>query len=273
MSTKIYNGFIFNKINTLEKAFAYLKKVKPDMEMLADHYWLQIITELAVSHYDFDCIEGKDTRHKGCSYFSDAFARVCDEEKENNKEGRASFTNIDAEIAIAPVKVEGKNRIVGIPVINNKQMLEQFKLLPEIDDYCYYDNTDEPDYVTKKEFKARGKTWDIVFKDNNIVSQAMLTYTLVPEGMRLLSRNFIETNGPSYIKSYENRVESCTREYTVEANKSKFKSPSDYFKWVKTDEYKNEIDKNKELITSKLDKNLTLDKLREENNANRTNDE
>ncbi len=272
MSTKIYNGFIFNKINTLEKAFAYLKKIKPDLELMADHHWLEIIIKLAINHYDFDKLNGKDTRIKNYSYWSDAYSRIITDEEENNKTRAGSFTNVDCEVALAPVKVAGKNAIVGIPIINNRYMLEQFRMLPEIEDYCYYDNTDGPTGISEKEFKARGKVWDKVFSDSYMVSQSMLLYTLVPEGMRSLDKTFIDTYHTLYLSSFEERVETAARELTILTNKGKLENPSDYFSYIKSDEYKTDFTRHETFARDTLDKVITLDKLMEENNANRTDD-
>jgi hypothetical protein len=41
-------------------------------------------------------------------------------------------------------------------------LYEDFERPEGVEDYCYWNNTDEPDDVTRRQWEARGKTWDQV---------------------------------------------------------------------------------------------------------------
>lgn len=51
---------------------------------------------------------------------------------------------------------------------------DKFTLPAGVEDYCYWNNTDEPDNVSRRQWKAREKTWDAICLDGDWNSTRMV---------------------------------------------------------------------------------------------------
>lgn len=282
MSTKIYNGFILNSINTLEDAFIFAKELKPKLKSMADLYWLKMMVEISIAHLDTDLINNNVTLKSNISYWMDAYKRIIEAETESIKTRTKSFTNVDVELALAPVQINKKKAIIGISFFGNRAMQEHFLKLPEVSEYAYYDNTDEPETISKADWEYRGKVWDSVFDDSNyIVGQSMFTIKLVPDDVRIITQDFIKENYATYIPTFEKRVESAAQELVLREaqDKGHIDKPSDYFGYINTTEYKDAIEDTSTRVRNILPKEIELRRLthetskkKESKNVNRTPD-
>lgn len=263
MSWKIYDGFIFSEsINTLELAFDYLKKIKNDIERLADQHWYEWITKIAVSNFDND-IENKN---KNINYIANAYSILLDEEYNSKKSGLRSIFNVDFSISLAPVKIRRKSRIIGIVISNNNYIKNKFLSMDYINDLSYWDNSDLPDNITKEEFRERKKIWEKVFvNETSSVSENMLTFTLIPEGYRKFDIDNIKTYFQQYVPIFEERLEGVARYKLNSIIDMKGKSFDDFFKVIKSSEYKQKMKNEMDRLRPLLKNNIYIGDLINEN--------
>lgn len=107
--------------------------------------------------------------------------------------GRVSFkkymeeheSNLRVKLVLQKIKDESKSRLRSLDCIDcslnvwmhagrmyvilygESWLWRHFKPPEKVEDYCYWNNTDEPDGVTRRQWKARGDTWDKVCLDDD----------------------------------------------------------------------------------------------------------
>lgn len=76
------------------------------------------------------------------------------------------------------------NKVYVIPY-GESWILNGFDVPEKVEDYCYYNNADQPENLTRRQWDARAKTWDKICLDNHGWNRSRLLHEIVniKEGM------------------------------------------------------------------------------------------
>lgn len=259
MSWKIYNGFIFSNISSLDDVYDYCVKIKDKFNNIADTIWANNILDLAVYEFDKSMYTNVKLQKSPILY---AIRTINDIEEQSLKNKEKSFTNIGMQLNFCPTVINRKQKIVGIAFIDNRMMQKSFFDDPEILDFSYWNNSDKPDDISSKNWNLREKVWNNVFFHNDKVSDVMLSFQLVNDGLRL-GINY-EEHFEKNIPSIEYRVESLAKSIVYDKlSESNF---IEKMKDLKSPESIQMYNDEKEKISQKLEKNLTFEMLLKKDN-------
>lgn len=186
MSTKIYNGYIFDKrIKNLNQAHQELKKIRKSIEKKTKQIFSLKIARILVSLYDNlqnNCLNSEQIK-------------LLEKFKENNYSNNLIsevifYTeNLAREESKSPYRVHYEydfNAEVCIYEVKNRVLLLYFGAMPEIrkefesskliSEYIYQNQTDKPRNVSDFLWKKREKDWEAAMGDDT-PQQSGLFYT------------------------------------------------------------------------------------------------
>lgn len=160
MSTKIYNGWRLNpnQVNSFlaeveEKMFVQLKqRMKQLMNSVKYEYVKQKLKE-----YDKDKDKDIELTER---YIR--FEYVKQMQHKMHKESSSSLFNIQCGVCMF---FSGK-KIYAY----SWGVFQDIELSPQFEEYSYWDNTDEPEHISRRSWTIRGKNWD------KALDQHRLTY-------------------------------------------------------------------------------------------------
>lgn len=172
MSTKIYNGFVLPKMS-LDQLHKLVLKMRERMACIHDDLYHERMASLCCGILDNYTFQPTDVFLKvlkeECEYlnrFKDpldwypmVIADVILRERQQKIKQtmkRDPVYDLDCEMVLIP----GKRKIHMLFYAENKAYYEMLETFPEIQEYPYWDNTDPPDDVTRKQWRKRGKEWD-----------------------------------------------------------------------------------------------------------------
>ncbi len=299
MSTKIYNGYKFKSDpKNLKEARDILFKFK---EQVIKHYeekYFELVASDVVGIYDREML-GLEVYCK----FPDPLDGETDHTIYDMTNSHRTLSNLvmDAVDRKSVIYREQSQRMheyfyydfycnVTILPSNDKMFLmlysedkdvqEIFSYMDEIEEYCYYDNTDQPEGITCEQWKERGKEWDEALPGSGVPAKCGFGLDIVASAtdisVPLRWRFTKEDPNPvdrvmHYLPKFDRRVKDMTRmiirKEWDEANKDKYDDTvkaSDYFAVSREFEkyYKDNADiveKRKEEVSSKLKKDFTID--------------
>jgi hypothetical protein len=256
MSWKIYNGFILNNIATLEKALEFSKKLIPQFNELADEYWKKLIISHAVSEFDNDNLDRVELPK---NYLSISSKLMWEHERESCREGTKSFTNVSISLSFTPAKVKGKKRIIGILFTDNRDILKAFFNLSEVEEYCFFDNSDQPEKISEADWQEREKVWKSVFANASTASKVMLVFDIISEKEGTRYPTIEEADIEKYQGTWEDRVKGALNYHILKDRN--FTAVSDYLKFIRSEESEAARNAARETVEQKVKKNLTLSDL------------
>ena len=201
MSTKIYNGLKI-QANSLDEAIEIINAGKPTI--------IKNYTDMAIEKEFFlsvnILVDYLLDQNDILKFFNiEISAKTNEADEKSSPMGIAYMQTLDnvetdpeISMVIYPGRVEVDNKnyylmtIYGDNVIQ-KKMLATYQ--ENISEYAYWDNTDEPEYVTEQEWKIREKHW----------KKVLLSKSGNPS-IDGLSINFIANNKPTAYLSTEERL-------------------------------------------------------------------
>ncbi len=168
MSTKIYNGYrIVGK--SLDEVMGKIFSNKNDLiNIIEEKIKREILIETLSNYYDF-CFESffdtKEKSSENSSAMGKMVSNALNNEYDLEKRERKTNDMIDVSICIFPVKKESQNEQFYLimlfgdkyskDIVNSSTWNEM-----KIEEYGYWDNTDQPDELTESEWEERGIFWD-----------------------------------------------------------------------------------------------------------------
>lgn len=207
MSTKIHNGLKI-QADSLDEAIEIINSGKPAI--------VKSYTDMAVKKEFFlsvnimvnYLVDQSEILKK--NFKIDTPARVSEVDEKSSPMSIAYMEILDSvqnepeiSMVIYPGKVEIGNKNYYLMNIYGDNIIEK-KMLAiyegNISEYAYWDNTDEPDYVTEQEWEMRRTHWEKV----------LLSKSATPsiEGLTI---NFVANNKPTAYLSSEERLENLEK--------------------------------------------------------------
>lgn len=250
MSTKIYNGF---KIDTgdISEVQSIFNGHQVALKEVTKEKIIEFLVKSAVEDFDKDIISKKNTG-KDNNYISQASREMDDRQREIKKTGyRDPEVDFGVEIAIFPF--EGK--FYGIYYSEQEEFYHNLLKQQKISEFSYYDNTDKPERISKKEWKERERVWDIIFDGNGLPCEIGFTKKYNTYAPRPEIHEIIE-HWNSFVPKFAKRVKYWTtniyadREFQKLSDKEK-NSISNYIRFthddspealIKREEIKNELE-------------------------------
>ncbi len=178
MSTKIYNGFKFKNPNIVvirKQLINFQKPVKEIIEKLCSIYIARITTTLL------------DTKAVGAPvevFFKGMFKNSVKNESlpfvarrhisEVIREGEWPF-DFKFKISVFPIS---SKLTLGIYYCGETECIELIQNQSWFISYEYFNNSDKPENISEKEWKTRGKHWDIPFPDDKSTCPCNCGFTM-----------------------------------------------------------------------------------------------
>jgi hypothetical protein len=159
MSTTIYTGFKF-KSSDLFTINKYLSEYRKEINDKTRERYYDLISHNTTSCYDNTVLgvssikKNKDGKYELYNGTSPLYSGLFIMEDKDMKE------LFEVSLIIYPVS---KTKVLGTFHSRNNETEREFFAKPFVEEYGYWNNTDQPDGVTDKEWKQREKDWDKVF--------------------------------------------------------------------------------------------------------------
>lgn len=161
MSIKIYKGFRL-ATDSFAQAMQIVECFRP---------W---VTEQANQQMD-SFIENMTKSGHG-------FIEACDTWQDFRREIRqkqASISHADTDFTV--VLIPSAGQLLGIVYTAHQDWYQQWCQHPGVQEYSYWDNTDEPEGMSEQEWDARAKAWSVL-NDGPVSMQGFAIELVSPEG-------------------------------------------------------------------------------------------
>lgn len=174
MSTKIYNGFRLKGVRTLDKAFFMMPELRKPIRAAAELQAAKLLVMRASYIYDEATYLGEK---QGMSALKKAYGDIWAGLRESARTRERDYFDLGFDLSLA---VTTDKNVIGMAFGNN-DIKKAFFALEPVADYSYWDNTDEPDDVTPKDWAKRRGHWNEVLGVSSVPAQSMFNITFVPE--------------------------------------------------------------------------------------------
>lgn len=208
MSTKIYTGFRFRShdIFDIQRLVAEWR-----LELASIHRaeLASLLAGMCAETIDRNAINPE--RNAGRNPFREARQEVRTRQREILGSGhRDPEVDFDFEIAILPYD----GRVYGMVFSERSRWVDLWMEKEEVEDFSYWDNSDRPDEVSEKDWKARRMVWDGILRANDAGTPGMSGFSAQCTDRMLQPR--LEEVMES-IPSLESRVTARSRESAMDS--------------------------------------------------------
>jgi hypothetical protein len=180
MSTKIYSGYILDEgMNPFEMIPALQKKFKAPIQKKIYGFYFHHLFRL----YDLMTYNDGEVAH----LLDDIAAKHQDQylpEKRNvpfvslmaraEAEARVKMEAYDYQVEILFAQDPETKRYLTY-FMGSREMEDKFRKMKGVSDYCYYNNTDEPEDVSEEDWQERGRAWDRTVNLDDPLVNSMLS--------------------------------------------------------------------------------------------------
>jgi len=249
MSTKIYNGYKLPNFNFKELSEFFHNNCNFLREM-AENQSKKDIIQIAVRDLDGHTLKGTKDR-----YLDKAWKRVLKEHQ-----GRqTSEYDYRCEIGCK----QGRNKILALLFCGNRTLTEAWESIEGVEPYPYWNNTDHPEEMTRKQWEARGKEWDVALGESSTPSHSFLFFMATPEIHLPYESKLLKEHVPTINARAKHLAEDllAADKIKVEDGKNPFPDVWAYWDWLKTPEGKEALQAKADEIAVKLIPNITLNDL------------
>ena len=229
MSTKIYNGIKLTKMNLqgLRHFAARLREQIAPIHLelyckaVADLCTLIIDDRKLLGNYDYHKRE-EERYSKSGSKSPLSMARWNIYERQRAiKRTQERDPEVDFDFSISILPIRGKT--LAIPYTEQSKFLEALNAMPEVSEYGYWNNVDEPDNVTAKEWSKRKKDWNEALPGIGIPSENGFSIDLTSDFRIMCNAEVVL----QYIPSIEDRIRRRSRQAAIDDLFESFKKESD----------------------------------------------
>lgn len=223
MSTKIYSGYIldegmnpFEMIPSLKKEFvAPIKKSIYEMYLRFFFRYYDFLTynDGQLSYLLKDIAEANKDSYLGTKLTVPMASLLAKAEVEKRVAEDGYSYQVEVLFAQDP-----KTQRYLVYFMGNNPMEDKFRKMDGVSDYCYYNNTDEPEDVTEEEWAERGRAWDRSVNLDEALVNSMLSLQIVSSFDRSCHLSVPEMMKvePSF-PDREERIESLVNTLLMEA--------------------------------------------------------
>lgn len=259
MSTKIYDGFkLSRRFNSLDKAFYMMQDLRKEARYVSEAETAKMLAMHACCIYDDYTIFGYDASLVGKSPLQAARNAIDDELEDAAKTRRKSYYDLEFGVALG---VTNDKTVIGILYGTNPEMRKLLLNRPDVMDYGYWDNSDEPDNVTAKDWAKRRGHWSEVLRDG-IPAQEMFNITFHPE----YTLPYVEKEDVAkQLVTFEKRLQRVAEQSTMAKAVEELNLDSRYkvIQYRMGGDYEPRLDAEKVLLSEKMKKDLTIEDLLE----------
>lgn len=187
MSTKIFNGYILPKeFKTLDQAITWSRKLQTKFEATCAPRLAEVIAKDAAGMIDqviahnvikLGAFGIKSPQFlKRCSYSkNNPVAMAFDNARENLKESVYHCLRDDFTLSLSLLR--SRKRTLCL-IFGGSSFVERwFEKTSGVEPFPYWDNEDEPEGMTRAQWKERGKIWEEALPENATPAQAGLAIT------------------------------------------------------------------------------------------------
>jgi len=207
MSTKIYNGYKINNINSLLELKEFCQRITPIFEEAQKQLLGKITADIAVKIIDklkfnlsVDYYITKEHKNKKFTNSVYREAKYLVEEKQRKiKQTGQRDPSYDIEINIIFIPIQ--NKMLSIFYAERQELTNIWKNFDEVEYYGYWDNTDRDEKCTEDEWDQRDKDWEEALPGVGIPSENGFVWSAL-ENIPLYGINEVLNNLPSD----ENRI-------------------------------------------------------------------
>lgn len=176
MSTRIYDAFRF-PIGENNDWWAHALNMREVVKSEVSAMILQKVLELAVDIHDHRTLGIKFSADVNPKF--DAHSSAIESLKKDMMKADNSHTFERNDFTIECFFVPHKKHVYGKFIAKNSDISKKLDtMFPDNEEYEYWDNTDEPDHVTRKQWKKREKTWNTIFRSHDSWAEVGLGWRL-----------------------------------------------------------------------------------------------
>lgn len=190
MSTTIYNAVRFASGMNLTQVVQWCAQQRPAIQKAICDKQIQRLLYASVNAYDAAALAALGWAHPSKEFGETASAlgmgyrRIRDQNDEDIRSNRRSDS---AEIILFP---HGRY-VYGIVYMNEAQkFIDSHMSSGVMQDYSYWNNSDEPDGVSARQWNRRKQVWDEIFKDSSVPAEVGVSVQLSRQSSLML--NFSE---------------------------------------------------------------------------------
>lgn len=238
MSTKIYTGFRLEGY-TLEQA---LRKMQAFSKEILLPVAQQTCHRRIVSH----AVANLDARAAGIEPaipeprpLAEAWSALMDRVNEIEKTKRRDpAVDFDFEVTVFPLG----SAILGITFVEQSEFHQLWLSQPDVEDYSYWNNTDQPEGLSDEAWLARAEDWDKALEHSSFPAQAGFSLTLC-NGSHLFMTPVQSVEG--LLPDFYKRVSAISRQLLMdewdsrqdpESGQRPYAALRKYQAWLETDE-------------------------------------
>ena len=160
MSTKIFNGYCLPKM-TLEELLVFCKSAQVKLGNKKKELLLELYLNSVISGLDAHAI-GMGEKQTVNSATDGFYKRVLNIKRTNYSD---PIIDLESNAVFFPLA----DKILVVFYAQRKEMTEVWKNLPGMEEYGYWDSSDQPEEVSDLDWEKRGKEWNLAFPDSNSV--------------------------------------------------------------------------------------------------------
>lgn len=271
MSTTIYNGYYLDEsylhMGKLQKFMKKVQeKIRPLQKEIMKKQQASILQDLLV-HYYFEsterfqnyCKEAYGLEDLNCSF--SFLSKIGLKHKEKQLESKNLFAESAYNLKIELVCIPIQNKVLILYYGEHPEFRDVVESFPEIFEYNYWNNVDQPEELSDEEWEQRKKDWDVALPGLGIPSEEGLIFSINKPSTYIQNTELLPyVNDFSFhLREYTERELEKTyyRKYPVSDGADAVEYSRKYRefkKWLKTEEgiiqYNEKINELKGVIPS-----------------------
>lgn len=178
MSTKIYHGYTLPLTNhaSFPTVLQYLGRKRKSIVSRAERDGTEVVTRMSVYNLDATFLgRNKDKKSSGSCALVNAMTHISEQARiVKERQIRSPY-----DWSCSVVVLKGRHRLLALLFCENERLERIMRSI--LEPYPYWDNTDPPDDVPRKEWKARGQEWEEALGWDAPNKRGM-TYTYIEDG-------------------------------------------------------------------------------------------
>lgn len=171
MSTKLHSGY---RLAAGTDPFAFIKSARAALDPVRDQLDARLVAQMVTTKIDAAALAGDLTQRR---HPADV---VLDWAREQKKLPDTSYEKDPNRLEVAFGLDAVTNRYGAYLYCETAELTAAFEALPEVEEYGYWNNTDQPAGVTDEEWAERRRFWDHVMPDDGVPVNTMLSWSLRP---------------------------------------------------------------------------------------------
>lgn len=181
MSTKIYNGYRLPEGLTMDGVFQWLRPLKAALRETVEENWHQTLGRSSLEAFDLQTARTKGMQLGGeglgprSSPWSNARQRWLDDLRECQQTQRWCF--VDPEVNLSVFYTQ--QRLYALFFGTQKNLQEVFEKTEGVSEFNYWNNAEQPNGISNKQWEQRGETWEALLGPTGIPSEESASFQLV----------------------------------------------------------------------------------------------